>query len=150
MLRVRADSVDTQEYSCEDGCPQQNFPVCGVDGEWYQNKCIAQCSGVAVDLLSRACKGEAADYIFVLQQQGTQIHPAVLDTPHPVACFSAELLMIIHNMSKTAERSVAASAAAARRPSRQWHHITCIRRSSKQRVVQAARHSLHSIAAAAI
>ncbi|GBF96540.1 hypothetical protein Rsub_09123 [Raphidocelis subcapitata] len=32
-------------FDCERGCTFDTRPVCGTDGEWYQNECLAACSG---------------------------------------------------------------------------------------------------------
>lgn len=56
--RFAAAASDATEavFAC-DGCPLQTYPVCGQDGEWYQNGCMAYCAGVARDASERACAG---------------------------------------------------------------------------------------------
>ncbi|KAI8471057.1 MAG: trypsin-like cysteine/serine peptidase domain-containing protein [Monoraphidium minutum] len=53
-----------QAVDCSTGCTFHTRPVCGVDGEWYQNECIAVCSGlvsVAPDLA--LCKGKSPPFM---------------------------------------------------------------------------------------
>lgn len=58
LLSVQANtSAKGKKYACDEGCPQETFPVCGKDGEWYQNKCIAFCADIEVDDKGTACRG---------------------------------------------------------------------------------------------
>jgi hypothetical protein len=42
---------------CDEGCTLGGTAVCGTDGEWYQNKCIALCAGVSLDASGTMCTG---------------------------------------------------------------------------------------------
>jgi hypothetical protein len=62
LSSVSASASKQGAFTCNEdvGCPQETKPVCGQDGEWYQNRCIAACSSIAVDDTSKACSGRWA------------------------------------------------------------------------------------------
>lgn len=45
-------------FDCDRGCTFDTRPVCGTDGEWYQNECLAACSGEVEAADVALCDGE--------------------------------------------------------------------------------------------
>ena len=47
-------------FDCAAGCTFDVRPVCGADGDWYQNECLAFCSGRVTAASADVCSGELA------------------------------------------------------------------------------------------
>lgn len=56
-----------ESWTCDDtggcNCPTDIDPVCGVDGQTYDNACLAECAGVAIDAIG-PCMTNSNDEIF--------------------------------------------------------------------------------------
>jgi hypothetical protein len=54
------DAAAAAGLDCTQACDFRVSPVCGADGDWYQNACIAACGGgVAAAADASACQGAA-------------------------------------------------------------------------------------------
>ncbi|MEM6265339.1 MAG: Kazal-type serine protease inhibitor family protein [Bacteroidota bacterium] len=59
-----ADSSIGPLVKCLKRCPETIEPVCGVDGETYDNACVAKCAGVEIDESGECllCKFDLSEY----------------------------------------------------------------------------------------
>jgi hypothetical protein len=57
---VAAAAAAPGAFDCARGCTFTVQPVCGADGEWYHNECVAACSGNVNTADASVCSGECA------------------------------------------------------------------------------------------
>lgn len=85
---------------CTSACTFAVRAVCGADGEWYQNDCLAACSGGVAPGDAKLCEGEASGGNAPSAEEGGSraraclrlaIHiPARLSAVRPTALLAAQ------------------------------------------------------------